>query len=374
VAGTLALVPPFAFVPRSALAPYEVVASAASIQGRLPSTFDDLLFFFPREAMRKVIRGMLLVLTVTGVLLLVGALVMTNPVKPRPFASDASADPARLRSDVEALTGLPGYRCFERPDDLDRAAEWSRAALEASGFPVEEQTFEVGGWSFRNFFARYGPADGPILVVGAHYDVCGEQPGADDNASAVAGLLELARLLALHRPEVTHRIELALWPLEEPPNYRTPTMGSAVHARSLADGRADVSGMICLEMLGYFTDETGSQYFPVPGMGLLYPSRGNFIAVVGNGSSWGFTRNVKARMAGATELSVRSINAPALVPGVDFSDHYNFWKEGWDAVMITDTAFYRNPNYHQMSDTPDTLDYERLAHVVTGVYAAITTL
>jgi hypothetical protein len=324
--------------------------------------------------MRKVIRGMLLVVVVAGVLLLVGAMVMTNPVKAMPFASGVSADPSRLRSDVEALTGLPGYRCFERPDDLDRAAEWARSALEESGLPVEEQSFDVGGRGFRNFFARYGPVGAPILVVGAHYDVCGEQPGADDNASAVAGLLELARLLARHGPDVAYRIELALWPLEEPPNYRTPSMGSAVHASSLADSNAEVSGMICLEMLGYFTDEPGSQYFPVPGMGLLYPSRGNFIAVVGNGSSWGFTRGVKARMAGATELPVRSINAPALLPGVDFSDHYNFWKQGWDAVMITDTAFYRNPNYHRMTDTPNTLDFEGMAQVVTGVYAAMTTL
>jgi hypothetical protein len=151
-------------------------------------------------------------------------------------------------------------------------------------------------------------------------------------------------------------------------------MGSAVHASSLAGSKAQVSGMICLEMLGYFSDEPGSQAFPAPGMGLLYPSRGNFIAVVGNGSSWWFTRNVKARMDGAIGLPVRSINAPALVPGVDFSDHYNFWKHGWNAVMITDTAFYRNPNYHEVTDTPDTLDYERMAHAVTGVYAAMTTL
>jgi Zn-dependent M28 family amino/carboxypeptidase len=285
-----------------------------------------------------------------------------------------SADPSRLRSDVEALVGLPGSRCFERPDDLDRAADWVRSALEASGLPVEEAPYAVGGWSFRNFIARYGPAGAPILVVGAHYDVCGEQPGADDNASAVAGVLELARLLERHRPDVAHRIELALWPLEEPPNYRTSAMGSAVHAGSLAGGDVRVSGMICLEMLGYFSDQPRSQAFPIPGMGLLYPSRGNFIAVVGNGSSWRFTRGVKARMAGATELPIKSINAPAFVPGVDFSDHYNFWKQGWNAVMITDTAFYRNPNYHQVTDTPDTLDYERMAHVVTGVYAAMTTL
>jgi hypothetical protein len=317
---------------------------------------------------------MLWVVAVAGVLLLVGALVMKNPVKAMPSASGVSADPSRLRSDVEALTGLPGYRCFERPDDLDRAAEWVKSRLEANGLPVEEQFFDVGDRSFRNLFTRYGPAGAPILVVGAHYDVCGEQPGADDNASAVAGALELARLLDRHRPDLAYRIELALWPLEEPPNYRTPAMGSAVHARSLANGKAQVAGMICLEMLGYFTDEPGSQSFPVPGMGLLYPSRGNFIAVVGNGSSWRFTRAVKARMAGATELPVRSINAPALLPGVDFSDHYNFWKQGWEAVMITDTAFYRNPNYHQVTDTPETLDYGRMAQVVTGVYAAMTSL
>jgi hypothetical protein len=173
---------------------------------------------------------------------------------------------------------------------------------------------------------------------------------------------------------VTHRIELALWPLEEPPNFRTENMGSAVHADSLAERKADVSGMICLEMLGYFSDEPGSQTYPAPGMGLLYPSRGNFISVVGNGSSWGFTRRVKARMAGATELPVRSINAPASVPGVDFSDHLNFWGYGWNAVMITDTAFFRNSNYHQVTDTAETLDYQRMADVVTGVYAALTGL
>jgi len=324
--------------------------------------------------MRKALRVTLWVVAALGVVLLVGVIVLTNPVKTRVFESGVSADASRLQSDVEALTGLPGFRCFERPDDLDRAATWVRSGLEESGLPVAQQEFAVGGQWFRYFTASYGPEDAPILVVGAHYDVCGEQPGADDNASAVAGLLELARLLGQHRPETTHRIELALWPLEEPPNFRTEDMGSAVHANSLADSKADVRGMICLEMLGYFSDEPGSQTYPVPGMGLLYPPRGNFISVVGNVSSWGFTRRVKGRMAGATELPVRSINAPALVPGVDFSDHLNFWRHGWNAVMITDTAFYRNPNYHLVTDTPDTLDYERLAHVVTGVYAAVISL
>jgi hypothetical protein len=287
---------------------------------------------------------------------------------------EAAADAARLEADVVALTGLEGFRCYERPDDLERAAEWVKAALMASGLPVEEQSYGVGDRNFRYFVAHYGQEEGPVLVVGAHYDVCGEQPGADDNASAVAGLLETARLLARHGPVVSHRIQLALWPLEEPPNFRTPAMGSAVHATSLALRGVEVEGMICLEMLGFFSDENGSQRFPAPGMGLLYPSRGDFIAVVGNTPSWWFTRRVKGRMAAATRLPVRSINAPAVVPGVDLSDHMNFWREGWNAVMITDTAFYRNPNYHEPTDTPDTLDYDRMADVVTGVYAAVTTL
>jgi hypothetical protein len=324
--------------------------------------------------MVKVLRMLLLLIAIAAVLFAVVAIVVTNPVKIRRFDPEARADAARLKADVRALTGLPGFRCFERPADLDRAADWARTALEASGLPVNEQSYGVGGRSFRNLVAHYGVDDGPVVVVGAHYDVCGDQPGADDNASAVAGLLELARLLHRYQPKVLQRLELALWPLEEPPNFRTPAMGSAVHASSLAHRGAEVRGMVCLEMLGFFADGPGSQGYPVPGMGLLYPTRGDFIAVVGNGSSWWFTRRFKARMAGAVALPVRSINAPALVPGVDFSDHLNFWQHGWNAVMVTDTAFYRNPNYHQPSDTPDTLDYERLAQVVTGVYAAITTL
>jgi Zn-dependent M28 family amino/carboxypeptidase len=244
----------------------------------------------------------------------------------------------------------------------------------SSGLLVEEENFGVGDLSFRNIVAHYGADEGPVLVIGAHYDVCGEQPGADDNASGVAGLIELVRMLGRNQPEVAHRIELALWPLEEPPNFRSPAMGSAIHANSLALRGADVRGMISLEMIGYFSDEPGSQSFPAPGMSLLYSSRGDAIVVVGNSSSWWFTRRVKARMAGSAELTVRSMNAPAFVPGVDFSDHLNFWQQGWKAVMITDTAFYRNPNYHEVTDTPDTLDYERMADVVTGVYAAITTL
>ncbi|MEN8164839.1 MAG: M28 family peptidase [Acidobacteriota bacterium] len=320
----------------------------------------------------KVKRVLLLIALFGALAIGLGVVWVTNPIVGRSYRPGAGADPERLEGDVRALTGLEGFRCFERPVDLERAADWAKNALEATGLPVQEQPFSVGDLTFRNLVAHYGPDEGPVLVVGAHYDVCGEQPGADDNASAVAGLLELARLLVRHQPEVPYRLELVLWPLEEPPNFRTERMGSAVHAERLADRGADVHGMISLEMIGFFTDEEGSQGSPAPGLQLLYPSRGDFIAVVGNSSSWWFTRRIKARMLASAELPVRSINAPASVPGVDFSDHLNFWKHGWHAVMITDTAFFRNPNYHQTTDTPDTLDYERMADVVTGVYAAVT--
>jgi Zn-dependent M28 family amino/carboxypeptidase len=184
----------------------------------------------------------------------------------------------------------------------------------------------------------------------------------------------LARLLAEHRPPVTRRIEFVAFTLEEPPFFRTDAMGSAVHARSLRQRGVPVAAMVCLEMVGYFSDQPRSQRFPMPGLGLLYPNTGNFVAVVGNLGGRRLTRDIKARMAGACAVPVHSINAPTLVPGVDFSDHINYWREGLPAVMITDTAFYRNPNYHLPSDTADTLDYERMAEVVKGLYSAVCSL
>jgi Zn-dependent M28 family amino/carboxypeptidase len=206
-------------------------------------------------------------------------------------------------------------------------------------------------------------------VVGAHYDTAGPLPGADDNASGVAGLLELARLLGTTPPRIA--VELVAFSLEEPPAFATPDMGSAVHAASLAAEGARVRLMICLEMIGYFSDRPRSQHFPAPGLGLIYPDVGNFIAVVGKLGQGAAVKRVRGAMRAATPLPVESITAPRLLPGVDLSDHRNYWDHGWDAVMITDTAMFRNPHYHEPSDTPDTLDFERMAQVVTGVHAAV---
>jgi Zn-dependent M28 family amino/carboxypeptidase len=149
-------------------------------------------------------------------------------------------------------------------------------------------------------------------------------------------------------------------------------MGSAVHAASLKKQRVLVRAMFCLEMIGYFSDAPGSQSFPTPALKPFYPSKGNFITVVGKPDQGALVRRVKASMRGASALPVFSINAPAAVPGIDFSDHGSYWKAGYEAaVMITDTAFYRNPNYHTAGDTADTLDYRRMALVVQGLYAAV---
>lgn len=242
--------------------------------------------------------------------------------------------------------------------------------------PVQEATY-------KNIIARFGPSAGPLLVIGAHYDSHGDAsegakyrvgftlethtPGADDNASGVAGLIELARLLRQYPPQ--HPVELVAYTLEELPYFRTGYMGSAWHVRSLAAAGREVQLMLSLEMIGYFSDKDGSQSYPVPGMEFVYPERGNFIAIVGRTGDFGSTRGVKAIMAGATDLPVYSINAPSLIPGIDFSDHLNFWQAGYPALMITDTAFYRNPNYHRAEDTYEKLDYTRMAKVVQAVFA-----
>jgi len=188
----------------------------------------------------------------------------------------------------------------------------------------------------------------------------------------VAGLIELAGLLSQDPPAM--RVELVAYALEEPPHFRTRSMGSFVHADALRREGARVRAMISLEMIGCFRDEPGSQSYPLPLFRLFYPSEANFIAVVGCLGQAGLVREVKRAMRSSMDVPVRSINAPRFVPGVDFSDHLNYWDAGFAAVMITDTAFYRNERYHTAADTPDTLDYRRMAEVVEGVHAAVMSL
>lgn len=284
------------------------------------------------------------------------------------------ASSARLEADVAALVGTDKPRNIFNLESLNQAADYIKAELEKTGLRVEEQQYDAEGKLVRNIIASYGPEDAERLVVGAHYDVCYNQPGADDNGSGTAGLIELARMLGQHQPALDYRIDLVAYTLEEPPFFRSDLMGSAVHAKSLHDAQVAVKGMICLEMIGYFDENRKSQSYPIGCMKWIYGSRGDYIALVGKLGKGSWLRKVRRRYRKASGVKQRSILGPTIVPGIDFSDHRNYWKYGYKAVMITDTAFYRNYHYHEPTDTLDRLDFGKMAEVVNGVYNAMISL
>ena len=279
---------------------------------------------------------------------------------------------AYLRQVVRVLACEIGVRSFQDREHLIMTAGYISGELASFGYDVTRQTFHYRGHSYDNLIAELPGTSllESILVIGAHYDTVRTTPGADDNASGVAGLLGLARLLSGTRPDKT--IRFVFFCLEEPPTYRTKNMGSYHYARSLKEKKDKVEGMICLEMIGYFSDQEGSQHYPVPFMNLKFPWAGSYISMVGNLRSRRFTREIAEAFRKKTDLPVITLNAPAIVIGIDFSDHWSFGKFGYKALMVTDTAFYRNPNYHAASDLPETLDFDRMAKVVEGLANAAT--
>ncbi len=319
-------------------------------------------------------RAFLFALAVGACLLAALAVLLTQPVWARHGAASSTpqVDPERLRSHVSALSETFAPRDYTHVENLDRAADYIERQFREAGGEIGEQAFVVDSQHYRNIIARFGPESKERIVVGAHYDVYGPYPGADDNASGIAGLIELARLLG--RQKLHTRVELVAYTLEEPPFFRTEQMGSAVNAESLVEAHAKLRAMLCLEMIGYFTDEPNSQQYPLPELRALYPNKGNFIALVGTFDEMALLRRVKRAMIAASDLPLRSITAPRSLQGVDFSDHLNYWNHGFPALMITDTAFYRNKRYHHPEDVIGTLDFKRMAEVVRQVYAAVMEL
>jgi Zn-dependent M28 family amino/carboxypeptidase len=262
-------------------------------------------------------------------------------------------------------------RSYRHINNLNSTANYISESLTSSGGRVTEQLFKVHGAEYKNIVAEFGPQGNEIIVIGAHYDVEGENPGADDNASGIAGLLEIARLLG--KIQLKSKVILVAFTLEEPPFFGSNNMGSAVYAKSLAEAGVAVKLMIALEMIGYYSEVKGSQNYPVSLLKFYYPSTGNFITVVDQFMSTQAQR-MKTSMNQVIDLPVYSINAPSIIPGVDFSDHRNFWRYGCPAVMVTDTAFYRNKAYHTHGDTADRLSYTKMAQVVYGVFDYVVKL
>jgi hypothetical protein len=280
-----------------------------------------------------------------------------------------AADSARLREHVQWLTHTSNPRTFDNLPVLDSVAAQLHTIFAEYADSVRIQEFRVNGRSYKNVIASFGTQFEDRIVVGAHYDVCGAQPGADDNASGVAGLLELARMLSDFHPN--YRIDLVAFALEEPPYFRSPSMGSFIHAKSLAEKNVSVKGMISLEMIGYFSGQRRSQDYPIGVLKLFYGGRGNYITVVKKFGGGRFTRVFTRCFRKVRSLPVKSFQGPRFLPGIDFSDHLNYWNFGYSAVMVTDTSFYRNKNYHTRGDTIDTLDFTSMSKVVDGVYKAL---
>ncbi|HYW71528.1 MAG TPA: M28 family peptidase, partial [Pyrinomonadaceae bacterium] len=293
-----------------------------------------------RERRRRLIRISLILLAVMAAFGVVTWFWVTEPLFSQPQATPTIAvDPARLETNVRELSQTLAPRDQKHPANLDRAAGYIRGRLGETGGRLSDQPFTLSGNTYRNVICSFGPESKERIIVGAHYDSYHEYAAADDNASGVAGLIELAWLLS--RANLPLQVDLVAYTLEEPPYFGTPHMGSVVHADSLRKEGIKVRAMLSLEMIGYFSDAPDSQNFPLSLLRAFYPSQGNFIAVIGSLGEGGLTRRVKRAMISSSSLPVYSINAPRFVPGVDFSDHLSYWKAGYDAFMITDTAFYR---------------------------------
>ena len=275
-----------------------------------------------------------------------------------------------LMRHLKRLTTVYPSRNADNLNALNEVSTYIFEELAQYADTVYFQSYELNGSVYRNVVSRFGPNDKPLLVLGAHYDVCGEQPGADDNASGIAGLLEIAR--QLQGKQLNRQIELVAYTLEEPPHFRRKSMGSYVHAESLKNRNATVEGMVSIEMIGYFSDQLKSQHYPLPILALKYGRTGDFITVVKKMNGGSFSRRFATRFKKTDMVKTEIFSGPKALPGIDFSDHLNYWKFGFDAVMVTDTAFYRNKNYHESTDTIETLDIKRMAAVVDALVQSIS--
>jgi len=270
-----------------------------------------------------------------------------------------------LYKHVEYLSVKIGDRHLWKEHSLSKAADYIESAFQVSGYTVQRQTYSCYGKSVSNLIAEKTGTDEGLVVIGAHYDTVPGTPGADDNASAVAGMLELARL---HKASLNkkHLIFVA-FVNEEPPCFGSHNMGSMVYAKHLKDRNVSVDVMISLEMIGYFSQEPIQQY-PLACMRLFYPKTADFIAVVGNFHSSKYVSYLKKGIKKHSAIDARSLTAPQYLGGISLSDNSSFWHHGYRAVMVTDTSFFRNKNYHQETDTIDTLNFEAMAGVIKGLY------
>ncbi len=284
------------------------------------------------------------------------------------YAQTQKADSIALKKYVSELTNTPTFRNIYHLQQLNAAADYLYKNFNQFSDSVRFQDYTIEGVKYRNIICSFGTENKERIIIGAHYDVCGEQAGADDNASGVAGILELARML--NGQKLNKRIDVVAYTLEEPPHFRKKSMGSYIHANYLKQNNIPVFGMVSVEMIGYFSDKKHSQHYPLPILSWVYGNKGNFITLVKKFGSGKFERSFIHHFVHSDKVKTKKFAGPKLLPGIDFSDHLNYWHFGFDALMITDTAFYRNKNYHKPTDTMEKLDFSRMAQVVDALYVS----
>lgn len=277
-----------------------------------------------------------------------------------------------LRADVQKLAGEIGERNMAHYSQLITAADFIEKSFSSAGLESRRDSYQVRNLPCYNIETEISGGSPQIIVVGAHYDSVLGAPGANDNGSGMAAVLALARRFA--KKHLGQTLRFVAFVNEEPPYFQTSQMGSLVYA-SRCKARGDqISAMISLETIGYFSDAPDSQIYPSSLLGAFYPKVGNFIGFVGNIGSRRLVRRALSTFRQAERLPSEGAAIPAFIPGVAWSDHWSFWRQGYPAIMITDTAPFRYPHYHSLTDTPDKLDYDRFSLVVSGLENVIEDL
>lgn len=291
-----------------------------------------------------------------------------RPVQKSPVPADINL----VKSHLQALTQTPKFRNYKNIDQLNAVADYIQQNFNKYSDSTAFQEYHVDGRIYKNVISSFGTENKKRIIIGAHYDVCGDQQGADDNATGVTALLELARMLKGQK--LNYRIDLVAYTLEEPPYFRTENMGSYIHAKYLKDHHIEVYGMASVEMIGYFRDEKDSQSYPLGVLSWIYGNKGDFITLVKKFGAGDFVNHFTTNFKEANQIKTETFTAPKFVKGTDFSDHLNYWKFGYSALMITDTSFFRNKNYHETTDTLETLDLPRMTRVIDGIFLSLIRL
>jgi hypothetical protein len=287
---------------------------------------------------------------------------------PEPAKSDLVTE---LRRDIQHLAGTIGDRNVFVPKELATARDWIEAELRKAGYEPQRQTFEVSGTECTNIEVEI-PGGDEIVVIGGHYDSVPNCPAANDNGTGTVATLALARRFAGRKTARTLRF--VFFVNEEPPWFQTDDMGSLRYARRCKERGENVAAMVSVETIGYFTSEPDSQKYPIKPLKLAYGDKGDYVAFVGNFASSSLVREALAAFREQARIPSRGIALWENVPGVGWSDHWSFWQCGYPAIMITDTAPFRYPHYHERTDTPDKLRYDEYARVVEGLEHMVAAL